>query len=155
MVGSEGTLAFLAGVTVSTAPVFAHRAIAMMYFRSVEEACRVVQLLKTQPVIGVELLDRKALRSVESRKGIPGVIKSFPDGITALLVETAPIRGSTCCKHRDRIGKFRDFTPLAAHIVHRKESEYSVFWNIRAGSFRPLEPCARRKYCIIEDVAFI
>ncbi len=156
MVGSEGTLAFLAGVTVSTAPIFAHRASAMMYFRSVKEACRVVQRLKTLPVIGVELLDRKALRSVESRKGIPGVIKSFPDGITALLVETA---ADTVEELNANIGtvleSIRDFTPWLPISFTDKESEYSVFWNIRAGIFPSIgamRPAGST--CIIEDVAF-
>lgn len=52
MVGSEGTLAFLAGVTMRTEREYEHKASAMVYFSDIGEACRAVvemRKLRTPP----------------------------------------------------------------------------------------------------------
>lgn len=46
IVGSEGTLAFLAEVTMNTEYDFPHKASAMLYFREIKEACRAVVAMK-------------------------------------------------------------------------------------------------------------
>ena len=46
MVGSEGTLAFLSEVTMSTEYDYPHKASAMLYFKDIKEACRAVVALK-------------------------------------------------------------------------------------------------------------
>lgn len=71
LVGSEGTLAFLAGVTMRTEREYAHKASAMVYFGDIGEASRaVVEMRKLQDAAGerivhsAEMLDRKSLASV-------------------------------------------------------------------------------------------
>lgn len=46
MVGSEGTLAFLSGVTMKTEYDYPHKASAMLYFSDIKEACRAVVAMK-------------------------------------------------------------------------------------------------------------
>ena len=86
MVGSEGTLAFLSEVTMSTEYDYPHKASAMLYFKDIKEACRAVVALKKLTnekkewiVKGAELLDWKSLASVNDRTG---------EGLTAVLTET-------------------------------------------------------------------
>lgn len=71
MVGSEGTLAFLAGVTMRTEREYEHKASAMVYFSDIGEASRaVVEMRKLQDAAGerivhsAEMLDSKSLASV-------------------------------------------------------------------------------------------
>ena len=71
MVGSEGTLAFLAGVTMKTEYDYPYKASAMLYFSDIKEACRAVVAMKRLVnangewiVKGAELLDWKSLASV-------------------------------------------------------------------------------------------
>lgn len=156
IVGSEGTLAFLSRVTVSTEPLWPLRASSMVYFTSIEEACRAVQALREMPVIGTELLDRKALKSVEGRKGIPDFIKDFPDGTTALLIETAGHnKAELNAKVQTIIQGLDRFTKLRPASFTDKESEYSVLWNIRAGIFPSIGGMRKPgSTCLIEDVAF-
>lgn len=156
IVGSEGTLAFLSEVTVSTEPLWPLRASSMVYFTSIGEACCAVQALKEMPVIGVELLDRKALRSVEGREGIPDYIKDFPEGTTALLIETASRKKTELQENikiiTDGLERFDKLHPV---LFTDKESEYSVLWNIRAGIFPSVGGMrAPGSTCLIEDVAF-
>ncbi|NLH23234.1 MAG: 4Fe-4S ferredoxin, partial [Bacteroidales bacterium] len=156
IVGSEGTLAFFSRVTVSTEPLWPVRASSMTYFTSIEEACRAVQALKELPVIGTELLDRKALRSIEGRRGIPDYIKDFPDGTTALLIETAAHDKKeldnkilTITRGLERFEKLRP-----VNFTDKKE-EYSVLWNMRSGIFPSIGGMRPPgSTCLIEDVAF-
>ncbi len=46
MVGSEGTLAFLSQVTMRTEYDYPHKASAMLYFKSIKDACRAVVAMK-------------------------------------------------------------------------------------------------------------
>lgn len=156
IVGSEGTLAFLSQVTVSTEPLWPLRASSMVYFTSIEEACRAVQALKKMPVIGTELLDRMALRSVEGRKGIPEYIRDFPENTTALLIETAG-RGKQELEDNIRvvINGLERFEKIHPVTFTDKKSEYAVLWNIRAGIFPSIGGLRTPgSTCLIEDVAF-
>ncbi|NLF81434.1 MAG: FAD-binding oxidoreductase [Bacteroidales bacterium] len=156
IVGSEGTLAFFSGVTVKTEPLWPLRASAMVYFHSIKDACKAVQTLKILPVIGVELLDSKALRSVQDREGIPSYIKNLPDGTTALLIETAATNKNELQEKINIITRGLDqFNKLYPVTFTDKESEYSVLWNIRAGIFPSIGGMRTPgSTCLIEDVAF-
>ena len=46
MVGSEGTLAFLSQVTMKTEYDYPCKASAMLYFKTIKEACRAVVAMK-------------------------------------------------------------------------------------------------------------
>src|SRR3990167_9529743 len=77
MVGSEGTLGFISAVTYDTVHDHPHKASALLVFPDVESCCRAVTVLKLQPVSAVELLDRRSLRSVENKPGMPEWVKSL------------------------------------------------------------------------------
>jgi len=87
LIGSEGTLGFLAGITLRTVPDPAHQASALVVFADLTEACRAVITLKVQPVAAVELMDRAALRAVAGRPGLPAELANLPAGAAALLID--------------------------------------------------------------------
>ena len=88
MIGSEGTLAFLAEVTYRTVPERLHKASALALFGDVADAARATMLLRDGPVSAVELMDRASLRSVESKPGMPPELLGLGEGAAALLIET-------------------------------------------------------------------
>jgi len=88
MIGSEGTLAFISDITYNTLIEHPKKALAIAIYPSIEDACKAVQILKSQPVTAVELMDRAAIRSVESTKGVPEFLSSISNLATALLIET-------------------------------------------------------------------
>jgi FAD/FMN-containing dehydrogenase len=71
LVGSEGTLGFISAVTYDTVIDHPNKASALIVFPDVETCCNAVTVLKTQPVSAVELLDRRSMRSVQDKPGMP------------------------------------------------------------------------------------
>ena len=154
MVGSEGTLAFLSGVTMKTEYDYPHKASAMLYFSDIKEACRAVVAMKKLVntdgewiVKGAELLDWKSLASVNDPTG---------EGLTAVLTETKA-RTQEELNHNitvieDTLKAFKTYIPV--HFTDRPE-EYSKYWAIRSGIFPSVGGTRPpRTTCLIEDVAF-
>ena len=88
IVGSEGTLAFLSEITTRNEKIPRRCASAMLYVNSLYDACRAVQILKKQPVVSAEILDRVALRSVENAEGTPDFVKNLGADAASILLET-------------------------------------------------------------------
>ncbi|MDD3352812.1 FAD-binding and (Fe-S)-binding domain-containing protein [Zoogloea sp.] len=155
MIGSEGTLGFIARVTYNTVPEYAHKASALAFFPDMESACRAVVDLKHRPVDAVELLDRASLRCVADKPGMPALLTTLPEGVTALLIET---RAPSSTELKDRIGKVME-TLEACPLIERPAfttdpAEIAGLWNVRKGTF-PAVGAVRRPgtTVIIEDVA--
>jgi D-lactate dehydrogenase len=156
MIGSEGTLGFIAEICLKTVIEYPCRASSLMIFHDTENACKAVTLLKMTPVSAVELIDRAGLRSVENEKGIADLLEDLDEDVCALLVETvAPDKDEL----KTNIQKIRN---AISHIPAEKgirftdiPFEYERLWKIRKGLFPSVG--AMRKTgttVIIEDVAF-
>lgn len=156
LVGSEGTLAFLSEATMKTESIPAFSASAMVYFENIQTACQAVQQIKPTPAVGAELLDRKALRSVEGKTGMPGYLHSFGEEVTALLIETKANAKETLQANiasiEQALAPFKTVMPVE---FTDDETIYNTWWAMRSGIFpsvggmRPAETTT-----IIEDVAF-
>lgn len=88
MIGSEGTLGFIARVTYKTVEAPPFKATSLMIFPEIDGACKTAAKMQSLPVAAAELMDRPALRSVEGKPGMPEMINRMPGTTTALLVET-------------------------------------------------------------------
>lgn len=170
MVGSEGTLAFLSEVTMRTEHDYPCKASAMLYFKSIREACHAVVAMKKlayQVVKSAEMLDYKSLSSVNDPvylryKGevassvLPGVEPGDKTGLTAVLAETKADTPEELQNHireiTDCLSHFETYTPV--HFTDKPE-EYQPYWAIRSGIF-PSVGGTRKPgtTCLIEDVAF-
>lgn len=154
LVGSEGTLAFLSEVTMTTEYDYPCKASAMLYFSDIKEACRAVVAMKKLTneqgnwiVKGAELLDKKSLASVNDTTG---------ENLTAVLTETKAHTPEELQQYIQQIETclqdFNTYTPV--HFTDKPE-EYSRYWAIRSGIFPSVG--GTRKLgttCLIEDVAF-
>jgi D-lactate dehydrogenase len=166
MVGSEGTLAFLSEVTMNTEYDYPHKASAMLYFKTIKEACKAVVAMKKletpndgPAVKGAELLDYKSLSSVNdpvflAYKAEVGEDKAT--GLTAVLTETKACTLGDLQQNISMIEtclqSFENHVPV--HFTDRPE-EYSKYWAIRSGIF-PSVGGTRQPgtTCLIEDIAF-
>lgn len=148
MVGSEGTLAFISEVTVNTDRKHPYTASAMVYFETLEEACRaVVAMRKEAPVQSCELLDKKSLASVNDTTG---------EGLTALLMSTESDTESDLKAQIDKtlevLDRFKLFKPAE---FSSDPAVVGQWWLMRSGVFpavggtRPAGTTA-----LIEDIAF-
>jgi D-lactate dehydrogenase len=156
MVGSEGTLGFIADVTYRTVPELPHKASALMVFEDIRGACAAVAALKGCRVDAVELMDRQSLRSVEEKEGMPAYLRSLDGRAAALLVETrAETRADLLTATSEATSAAAPFPQLIPCTFTENPDEYGVLWNIRKGLFPSVGAMrATGTTCIIEDVAF-
>jgi len=89
LVGSEGTLAFVAEAVLDTVPVLPHKTTGLLVFPSLHAAGAAIVPLRDAGATAVELLDRPSLRAVEHLAGVPSYLPGLPDGAAALLVDLA------------------------------------------------------------------
>ena len=156
MIGSEGTLGFISSITYRTVPEDPFKASALVFYPSIEAACQAVIKLKQETVSAVELLDRPALRSVETKAGLPDIIRTLSDEASALLIEVRAENAATLHQRIDAA-----LAAMAA-IATVQPPEFStdpatcdMYWKVRKGTF-PSVGAMRRTgtTVIIEDVAF-
>ncbi len=155
MIGSEGTLGFIAEITYHTVEEQRHKATALMIFSDIKTACEVVATLKNQPVAAVELMDRASLRSVENKTGMPPYFKALPETATALLVETRANHPADLTRQVKKITAAIATIPtlLPFQFTDRPE-EFTRLWAIRQGLFPSVGSArATGTTVIIEDVA--
>ena len=156
LVGSEGTLGFISAVTYNTVPDHPHKASALLVFPDVESCCRAVTLLKQQPVSAVELLDRRSLRSVQNKPGMPEWVKGLSNSACALLIESRAASQSLLHEQLQLImASIADF-PLEKQVDFSEDpAVYNLLWKIRKDTF-PAVGAVRQTgtTVIIEDVTF-
>jgi len=156
MIGSEGTLGFIAEVTYNTVVEHPFKASSMMFFPDIKTACDAVVILKHQNVDAVELMDRAALRSVENKKGLPSYLKELDDSVACLLVETRAGSKENLENNINEITQSIASLPMARPVEFTDDPiEYTMYWNIRKGLFPALGNMREiGTTVIIEDVAF-
>ncbi|MDG4598230.1 MAG: FAD-binding and (Fe-S)-binding domain-containing protein [Candidatus Contendobacter sp.] len=155
MIGSEGTLGFIAEITYHTVEEHSHKATALMIFPDIQTACEAVAVLKSQPVAAVELMDRASIRSVENKAGMPPYFKELPETAAALLVETRAMDSVNLTAQVEIItaGIAAIPTLLPFQFTDRPE-EFTQLWAIRQGLFPSVGSArATGTTVIIEDVA--
>src|SRR3984893_299646 len=85
IVGSEGTLAFIAEAVFDTVPDHQYRLTSFMIFSDMYAACAAVKPFVDHGAAAVELVDRASLRAVEGKPGVPDRWKTLAGDATALL----------------------------------------------------------------------
>ncbi|HEX9179370.1 MAG TPA: FAD-binding and (Fe-S)-binding domain-containing protein [Burkholderiales bacterium] len=156
MIGSEGTLGFISGITYRTVVEDPFKASALVFFPDIETACRAVIRLKSGPVAAVELLDRPALRSVQDKPGLPPLMRTLADGAAALLVEVRAPDGTQLKSRIDTaLAAMAPVPTVAPAEFSTDPATCEMYWKVRKGTF-PSVGAVRRTgtTVIIEDVAF-
>ena len=87
MIGSEGTLGFIAEAVLHTLPDYPRRYTGQLYFKNLQDAAVAIMPIKESGARAAEIMDRAALRSVQHYSDVPSILRQLPDGATAILVE--------------------------------------------------------------------
>lgn len=156
MIGSEGTLGFIASITYRTVPLPQARQSGLYLFSSARLACEFIPSLAALNVDAVELMDTRALRSVA---GLLAPFYHLPitDGAVALLIdvgaEDIATLDATLAQIRTAFTDAPDIMPMCEFTAD--PVTISALWDIRKGLF-PAVGAVRETgtTVIIEDVAF-
>jgi D-lactate dehydrogenase len=156
LVGSEGTLAFIASAVLRTVPDLPVKYTGLLLFPTIRDACAGIVPLRDAGAAAVEVMDRAALRSVERQPGIAPSIASLPATAAALLVEFQAAGGTTRTVLEEAastaVAGLRLLEP--ARFTHSAEDQASL-WKVRQGMFPSVGAARRRGTAVlIEDVAF-
>ena len=131
MVGSEGTLGFVAELTLRTVPEPPARATALVYFAELEEAGRAVAPLAAAGADALEILDAGSLRAISSEHALPVEVE---DQHAALLVELRRADGAALASSLDDaraiLGRHRLLEP--EHFT-TDQAARAALWHLRKG----------------------
>lgn len=155
IVGSEGTLGFIAEVTLATIADHPAKAAAMVYFAdpvtASEAACRLAEL----EVDAVEMIDRRGLESVADTYVLWPILLDGPQNMTALLIETRAdsrnLLNNNVLRLKEVLTACR---PLGDITFTTDRQQIDRYWALRKGLFpaigavRPVGTTV-----IIEDIA--
>ncbi len=156
MIGSEGTLGFIAEITYNTVIEHPNKASALLVFATIEEACRAVTTLSKLPVAAVELMDGRAMRSVADKAGMPSFIQSLDLEAAAILVEShASCQTTLDLQCKSVMDALAEYTIIESVPFTSDAATVATLWGIRKGMF-PAVGAVREvgTTVIIEDVAF-
>jgi len=150
LIGSEGTLGFIAEAVLDTVPDLPVKYTGLLLFRDLHDACAAIVPLREAGARALELMDRASLRTVEH------LLPPFPDAAAGLLAEFQCADES----QREALAARADATiakldlPEPARFTH-DPMEQAALWKIRSGLF-PSVGSVRRSgtSVIIEDVVF-
>lgn len=156
MIGSEGTLGFIAEITYNTVIEHAHKASALIVFDSIEEASNAVTALCKDPVSAVEMMDGRAMRSVADKPGMPEFIQHLNLEAGTLLIESRASDKETLTQQCKTIMQTTARFNVIESIAFTSDADtVASLWAIRKGMF-PAVGAVREvgTSVIIEDVAF-
>jgi len=156
MIGSEGTLGFISDITFDTVVEHPHKALALMIYKDIESACNAVMILKKQPVTAVEILDRAAIRSVESAKGVPGYLEGLSADACGILVETRGESDESLNINIPQILESIKHIPTELPVSFTKDNkEQAILWKIRKETLPTVAGMRKSGNTpIIEDICF-
>src|SRR5574341_7458 len=156
LIGSEGTLGFIAEAALRTLPDYPYKYTGQLYFKTIQDAAAAIEPLRKSGARAAEIMDRASLHSVEKLPGAPARLAQLPDSAAAILVEYQ-------AENAQELAAFRSSAARALpeiKLLHDAEftedpARQAVLWKLRKGiipSIGALRPPATT--LLIEDVVF-
>ena len=154
IIGSEGTLAFIAEAVLETVPDFPLKSTALLLFPDLYAACSAIGAFTSAGAAALEVMDRASLRSVEDQPGV-AYLKSLPGTAAGLLVEFQ----SPNEMQRNEFEKKAAAVIAGLTLLHPAEFtsdplEQAKLWKIRKGMFPSVGAVrAAGTTALMEDIA--
>lgn len=156
LIGSEGTLGFIAEGVLNTLPDYTYKYTGQMYFKNIRDAAAAVYPIKMSGARAVEVMDRESLRSVEHLPGVPSILKELPDGATAILAEYQAADAESMLQFKKEAARVIRELKLIHDVAFTDDPvQQAALWKPRKGiiaSVGAMRP--RGTTSVNEDVAF-
>jgi D-lactate dehydrogenase len=152
IIGSEGTLAFIAHATLHTVPEPPARATGLLYFAELAEAGAAVAPLVGAGAAALELMDAASLLSQQDERQYPFEIGERTAALLAeLRADDAPALEAALARAREALAPFR---LLAAPDFSTDPAVRDSHWRLRKGLFPSVGGMrASGTAVLIEDIA--
>jgi D-lactate dehydrogenase len=137
LVGSEGTLGFVAEAVFRTVPVEPHAATGLLVLDSVERAAAALPALVATGAAALELMDATSLRVARRDPAAPAAVRGFEiEGHAALLVE---YRAGTEDELDERVAAAVEVLGTLPAVVPpdltRVPADRAALWTVRKGLY--------------------
>jgi len=155
LIGSEGTLAYIASAELFTVPIAAHQSSALLFFYNVGDAAAAVPAVVASGTAAIEMMDIASLRSVIGRPGVPEIVATLPDGAAALLVDYHAASLDALAATQALAAKTIATLPLLAQLPFSTTlTERALLWTVREGIFASVGGARQPGTTVIlEDIA--
>ena len=156
LIGSEGTLGFIAEAVLNTLPDLPFKATSLLLFETISEACNAIVPLKNSKAEALELMDRASLKAIEHLEGLPEMLKTLPKTAAALLIEyQAETQEKLDFLLESATSVFQSLNTLSPIEFSQDAVHQAYIWKVRKGLF-PAVGAIRKQgtTVILEDVAF-
>lgn len=155
VIGSEGTLAFIAEAVLNTVPDYPYKWTGLLLFATVQAACDAILPLKSTGARALELMDRASLRSVESQNS-PVDLRILPPTAAALLIEYQETTAEQLhLRQQEARICLQQLHLLQPPLLTEDPSVQAQLWKIRKGLFPSIGAIRQQgTTVIIEDVVF-
>ncbi|MBC3765656.1 FAD-linked oxidase C-terminal domain-containing protein [Neptunicella marina] len=157
MIGSEGTLAFIADITYNTVPLPQFSATGLYVFNNMQATCKLVSELARLDVDAVEIMDARALNSVHQK--LQNVLgnSGFDADSAALLIEFGATDETEFLHKKQQLEQCisgYESAQIASQAFSQDRVLAADLWQIRKGMF-PAVGAVREAQTtvIIEDIA--
>ena len=161
LIGSEGTLAFLARASLSTIPDHPCKRTGLLYFSDPVQACQAIPALRDSGAEALEFMDRASLRSVEKMPGVPPRLASLGPDAAAILCEYQAV-DVQALDHLfnlarpvlERLSILSDGISLD-ELFTTDEAQQAIYWKIRKGLYPTVAGIrAKGTATMLEDITF-
>jgi D-lactate dehydrogenase len=155
LIGSEGTLAFLAEGVLHTVPDLPVKYTGLLFFRHIEAAAEAVVPLTLAGAAAIELMDRAALRSVQAMPGVPSLLATLAPDAAGILVEFQAVAGTPLESLRAAAEEVSARLELVAAPEFTSDpAQQARLWKVRKGMFPAVGAVRKRGTSVIfEDIA--
>ena len=156
MIGSEGTLGFIAEAVLKTLPDYTRKYTGQLYFRNIQDAARAITPLRDSGVRAAEIMEREALRSVENLARAPAILRQLPDSAAAILVEYQTNTAEELANIRRICARtVREMSLLYAPEFTEDPLVQANLWKLRKGLFPTMGAMRPRGNSVMtEDLVF-
>ncbi len=157
MIGSEGTLGFVANAGLATIESYTHRATAIIFFADLKTGARAVSRWhKSNSANAAELWDGPSLRAMSNLPQAPAIVKGLEIDACGVLIEARAADEQELRRKIESLSAaIEDIETLGPYEFYTDEERCEALWAFRRAQF-PAIAGAREpnELVIIEDVCF-
>jgi D-lactate dehydrogenase len=156
LIGSEGTLGFIAEAVLHTLPDYPRRYTGQLYFKTLQDAADAIYPLQQSGARAAEIMDRPSLRSIEALPGAPALLTQLPETAAAILVEYQSENNETHEQFKREAERvIKELRLLYDAEFTEDPIQQASLWKLRKGiipSVGAMRPPATTLLC--EDIVF-